>query len=207
MFLTDGQSNYDKILDDLLASLRQTGASANAAFLGGVVRGDKAYVPLFGREWCVEDNGFYKDGKRLDTIGSILMARYLLQGGAAQIAPQMNGSWLPYRDLRDGAQFASYIKAHLEEPMARTFSGRPDVLRGRLEALGARPYGAEIRADLVLVVEPLPKVPVLCLFWDADDEFPASFQFLFDGAAQTYLDLECLAVELQYIFLKINEVA
>ena len=64
---------------------------------------------------------------------------------------------------------------------------------GRLEALGARPYGAEIRADLVLVVEPLPKVPILCLFWDADDEFPASFQFLFDAAAQTYLDLECLA--------------
>ncbi len=207
MFLTDRRSNYDKVLDDLLASLRQTGACANAALLGGIVRGDKACVPLFGREWCVEDDGFYRDGRRLDTIGSILMTRYLLQGGAGRIAAQTNGSWLPYRDLRDGAQFASYIKAHLEEPIARTFSGRPDVLRQCLEALGARPCGAEIQADLVLVVEPLPKVPILCLFRDADDEFPASFQFLFEASAQAYLDLESLAVELQYIFLNISEEA
>lgn len=204
MFLTDGRSNYDKVLDDLLASLRATGGSANAAFLGGVIRGDKAYVPLFGLEWSVEDDGFYRDGKRLDTIGSIIMARYLLQGGAGQTVGQSNGSWLPYRDLKDGSQFASYIKAHLEEPIARTFSGKGDALRGRLEALGARPYEADFRADLVLVLEPLPKVPILCLFWDRDDEFPASFQFLFDGSAQTYLDLECLAAELQYIFLKIT---
>jgi len=207
MFLTDGQSNYDKVLDDLLVSLKETGASANAAFLGGAVRGDKAYVPLFGREWSVEDDGFYRDGSRLDTIGSILMARYLLQGGIGQTAGQLSSPWLPYRDLKDGAQFASYIKTHLEEPIARAFSGRRDVLAGRLEALGARPYGADFHADLVLVVEPLPRVPILLLFWDMDDEFPASFQFLFDASAQTYLDLECLAAELQYIFLKITEEA
>ena len=205
MFLTDGRSNYDKVLDDLLVSLKETGASANAAFLGGAVRGDKAYVPLFGMEWRVEDDGFYRDGRRLDTIGSILAARYLLQGGNGRAAGQLTGSWLPYRDLKDGAQFASYIKAHLEEPIAREFSGRRDVLAGRLEAIAAKPYSAGLRADLVLVVEPLPRVPILCLFWDRDDEFPASFQFLFDASAQTYLDLECLAAELQYIFLKIAE--
>ena len=205
MFLTDGRSNYDKVLDGLLVSLKESGASANASFLGGTVRGGKTYVPLFGMEWRVEDDGFYRDGRRLDTIGSILAARYLLQGGNGQAAAQLTGSWLPYRDLKDGAQFASYIKAHLEEPMARDFSGRRDVLAGRLEALGARPYSADFRADLVFVVEPLPRVPILCLFWDRDDEFPASFQFLFDASAQTYLDLECLAAELQYIFLKITE--
>ena len=200
MFLTDGQSNYDKVLDDLLAALRQTGASAKAPFLGGAVRGDRAYVPLFGLEWSVQDDGFYRDGERLDTIGSILMARYLLQGGAGEI----KGQWLPYRDLKDGGQFASYIKAHIEEPIARIFSGKADLLRGRLQALGAQPCEADVRADLVLVVEPLPRIPILSLFWDRDDEFPASFQFLFDASAERYLDLECLAVELQYIFLKIT---
>ncbi len=203
MFLTDGQSNYDRIRDDLFARVRDTGASANASFLGGTIRGDKAYVPLFGREWCVEDDAAYRDGRQLDTIGSILVARYLLQGGTAAIP----GTWVPYRDLKDGAQFASYIKTHLEERIARTFSGKAGVLRTRLDALGARPYGGEFSADLVLLVDPLPRVPVLCLFWDRDDEFPASFQFLFDLSATAYLDLECLAAALQYIYLKIIEEA
>jgi hypothetical protein len=62
-----------------------------------------------------------------------------------------------------------------------------------------------MQGDLVLLVSPLPKVPVLCLFWDRDEEFPASFQFLFDGSASAYLDLESLAAMLQYIYLGVVE--
>src|SRR5208337_4163754 len=139
MFLTDGQSNYDRVRDDLFARVRDTGASANASFLGGTIRGDKVYVPLFGQEWRGENDAVYRDGLKLDTIGSILIARYLLQGGTAEIP----GTWVPYRDLKDGAQFSSYIKTHLEERIARTFSGKTDALRTRLEASGARPYEGE----------------------------------------------------------------
>ena len=200
MFLTDGLSNYDKVLHDLLIQIREEKASANASFLGGSIRGGKACIPVFGQEWCVEDDAVCRDGRKLDTIGSILVARYLLQGGRGEI----RGTWVPYRDLKDGAQFSSFIKANLEEPIARTFSGNVGVLRDRLGTLGAKPHKGEFSADLVLVVEPLPKVPVLSLFWDRDDEFPASFQFLFDASAAVYLDLESLAAELQYVFLKIN---
>ena len=49
-------------------------------------------------------------------------------------------------------------------------------------------------ADLQLVFHPLPKVPVLLLFWEADPEedFPAQVHFLFDGNISDFLDLESL---------------
>ena len=127
----------------------------------------------------------------------------MLQAGTAKI----EGVWLPYRDLKDGAQFASFIKTHLEDKIALAFSGRGDILRERLAALGARRYDGETSADLAFVVSPLPKVPVLCLFRDRDEEFPASFQFLFDASAPSYLDLESLAAALQYIYSNITEEA
>jgi hypothetical protein len=40
----------------------------------------------------------------------------------------------------------------------------------------------------------LPRVPVLLLFNDADDEFPAHCSLLFEGRAEKYLDAECLAI-------------
>jgi hypothetical protein len=76
-------------------------------------------------------------------------------------------------------------------------------LTERLSALGAVGCAEEVQGDIVLVLHPLPKVPVLSLFWDRDEEFPASFQFLFDGSASSYLDLEALAAMLQYIYLKL----
>jgi hypothetical protein len=40
----------------------------------------------------------------------------------------------------------------------------------------------------------LPRVPLLLLFNDADDEFPAACSVLFERRAAGYLDMECLAM-------------
>ena len=201
MFVTEGDSNYDRVCEELLAVVARTGAAANAPDLAGRVEDGAAVLPLFGEEHVVGPEGVSRAGRRLDTIGSILLLRYLLQAGTAEL----QHTWLPYRDLKDGAQFSSYIKAHIEDKMAETFAGKRALLEDRLRALGAVPFEGDLRGDLVLVVSPLPKVPVLCLFWDRDEEFPASFQFLFDGSAPDYLDLESLAVVLQYIYLRVTE--
>jgi hypothetical protein len=203
MLVTDGQSNYDRVCADLFAAVRAGDALSNLSSLGGRVLADGVSIAIFNEEWCVRGDGVYHNGRRLDTTGSILVARYMLQGGTAEI----RDIWLPYRDLKDGAQFASFIRTHLEDKIARVFSKRADVLKVRMAALGARPYDGETSADLALVVSPLPKVPVLCLFRDRDEEFPASFQFLFDASAPAYLDLESLAAALQYICSRITEEA
>jgi hypothetical protein len=203
MFATDEQSNYDRVCEGLLALVYGTGAVAHASALGGALEGEVATIPLFGIDCYVRPDGVYQGNRKLDTIGSILTARYLLQAGTKEI----RNVWLPYRDLKDGGQFASYIKVHVEDRIAESFSGKISLLKSRLDALGARPYAGEMESDLTLVVNPLPKVPVLCLFWDRDDEFPASFRFLFDASASSYLDLESLAATLHYVYLKITEEA
>ena len=60
--------------------------------------------------------------------------------------------------------------------------------------MGAKPIQTAGDADLQLVFHPLPKVPVLLLFWEADleEDFPAQVHFLFDGNVSEYLDLESL---------------
>jgi hypothetical protein len=201
MFVTDGESNYDRVFRDLLAIVHESGAAKNASFLGGSMEGERAVIPLFGRPAIVEKDAVTQDGVRIDTIGSILVLRYLLCAGKASPA----GEWVPYRAFRDGSRFASYIKAHIEDKIAAFFSGKQHLFGSRLESLGASIYAGEIQADLIRELLPLPRVPVLCLFRDRDDEFEATFQFLFDASAPSYLDLEALAVVLQYTYLKVVE--
>jgi len=80
------------------------------------------------------------------------------------------------------------------------------LLEDRLKALGGINYFYETRPDLSIVVYAFPTVPVLSIFWDEDDEFPSSFQFLFDRSAQYILDLESLAVLLHYFYQKITNI-
>ena len=199
MFVTDGRSNYDDVCEELLDQAWKTGAFAHAPSLLGSIEGEAACIPLFGEKCCVRRDGVYKGAGKLDTIGSILVVRYLLQAGASPLLH----TWQPYRDLKDGAQFSGFIKTNIEDKIAGAFQGKRDALAERLSALGAVRCAEEVQGDIALVVHPLPKVPVLSLFWDRDEEFPASFQFLFDGSASSYLDLEALAAMLQYIYLKL----
>ena len=111
MFVTDGKSNYDGVCADLFAMARNSGAFGSLSSLGGRASKDGFFIAVFDEEWCVSEDSVYKDGRRLDTTGSILVVRYALQAGTEET----KGVWLPYRDLKDGTQFASFIKAHLED--------------------------------------------------------------------------------------------
>jgi hypothetical protein len=45
--------------------------------------------------------------------------------------------------------------------------------------------------DFSVCFDPLPKVPLLLVFNDADGEFPADCSVLFEKRARSYLDMEC----------------
>ena len=199
MFLADGKSNYDGVLAELLKEAHQKNAKANVAALGGSLADGLAQVPLFGRSVFVKEDGIYVNDARLDTVGSILVTRYLLTAGDEPL----RNAWVPYRDFRDGARFASYIKANIEDRLAKTFTGKKELLQERIQAIGGVMYRSESRPDVAAALYPFPKVPLLLIFWDKDDEFDASLQFLFDRSAESYLDLEALAVVLEYTCQKL----
>ncbi len=200
MFFSEGRSNYDAVLAELLEEARARNAGAAAPVLGGSFNDGSATVPLFGEQCTLTDGGVYKGSARLDTIGSILVLRYLLTAGD----DSLRNAWVPYRDLRDGAQFASYIKANIEDRLANVFGGKQPLLRERLQTLDAKLYRSESNPDVAAALYPFPKVPLLILFWDKDEEFGASFQFLFDESAASFLDMEALAVLLEYASQKLQ---
>ena len=111
MFLTEGKSNYDAVLAELLEESKKRNAAANAPGLGGSLHDGSAQIPLFGEACTVKDDAVYKGDSRLDTMGSILVLRYLLTAGD----DPLRNAWVAYRDFKDGAQFASYIKANVED--------------------------------------------------------------------------------------------
>jgi hypothetical protein len=199
MLFSEGTSNYDAVLAELLAEAASRHAIGAAPALGGSLSDGSAQIPLFSDICTVREDGVYKGDARLDTIGSILVLRYLLTAGD----DLLRNRWVAYRDFPDGAQFASYIKANIEDRLAKVFGGNQALLRERLGTLGASLYRSEAKPDVAAALHPFPKVPLLVIFWDKDEEFDASFQFLFDESASTFLDMEALAVLLEYTCQKL----
>ena len=62
------------------------------------------------------------------------------------------------------------------------------------EIVGGYPANLSVRCDLAFQFKALPNIPIILLFNDADDEFPAKCSVLFGSGAEAYLDAESLAM-------------
>jgi hypothetical protein len=67
-------------------------------------------------------------------------------------------------------------------------------LRRASAALGGQPGDLPVACNLIIRFPALPKVPLLMLFHDRDEDFPAHCSLLFQERARAYLDMECLAM-------------
>ncbi len=95
--------------------------------------------------------------------------------------------WVPFRDVRGASPFASAFDKHVLQPFALTFAGKVEFLRKAAENLGAEMVK---HGDVGFILKSFECIPMQFLFWDADDEFPAQANILFDYGVTDFIHVE-----------------
>jgi hypothetical protein len=122
---------------------------------------------------------------------SVVLCKYIIL--CPDVKPTVD-DWVSYRDFKDSGPLTSYFENNVGQSIANYFTDRLSELEKSCKALGGFPPDIELSYELSMQFNALPRVPVLLLFNDADDEFPAHCSLLFEGRAEKYLDAECLAI-------------
>ncbi|MFO7963851.1 MAG: DUF3786 domain-containing protein [Desulfobacterales bacterium] len=181
------KENYTYYLEKIKAvSLEKT-----AQRLGAVVESDGIVIPLFGRPYRLNSEGVSDSrGNVPDYFTCVVLFKYVL------MCPDWEpvaGDWVSFKDFRDAAPLVSYFSQRVEGDLTRHFAGRADRLASASTRIGGVFSDLRLSYTVAAVFEALPKIAVLVLFNDKDDEFPAACSVLFRNQAQAYLDMECVA--------------
>ncbi len=200
------KTTFDKIYKNYLTEIAGLNFQCIKDQLGIEVVNDEAVIDFFGSAYRVSPNGI-KDpsGKRPAHAISVVLCKYML------LCPKKDPTqkdWVSYKDFRDAAPFVGGFVNNSEVPIAAKFSGRLGMLEKAGKRLGGCSPDIDLPYDLSLKFQALPKVPILMLFNDEDDEFPARTSLLFEKRAEKYLDMECLAMiawSLYELLIKIAE--
>lgn len=99
----------------------------------------------------------------------------------------LTGSWVPFQALRDASPFEKAFHKGILEPLAATFSGHEELLRHAVEKLKGT-----ILSPTSYQLQAFSCIPVRINFWDADDEFPAQANLLFDSSATDFNHVESI---------------
>jgi hypothetical protein len=182
------EENYQYYLDQLAA----VDLPPRAEVLGAAVDGDGLAVPFFGRPHRVSAGGIFgPDGLRPPYSICIILFKYVLRCPEAVPA---RGPWASFRDFRDAGPLVVFFANEVEAVIANHFEGGVRRLASAARALGGRAPDERFSHDLSVQFDPLPRLSMLMLFNDRDEEFPARCSVLFERRTEAYLDMESVAV-------------
>lgn len=195
---------FEKTYKDYLTRIAELNLKQLEDKLGIQVSGNNAIIPFFGKPYTVSCAGISgPENKNPHLAVSVILCKYLLM--CPQSEPLEN-EWVSFKDFKDAAPLIHSFATTVTNPICKMFSGRSSALEMAAKKIGGYPPTEVFSYDVSIKFDALPKVPLLLLFNDKDDEFPAQCTVLFDRRTEQHLDMECVAMVGMLLFSYLSEV-
>jgi hypothetical protein len=161
--------------------------------LGLISDSGNLVLSFFNKKYSITNKGFADEaGKRPNYGEAFFLFKYIL---LCPDEPYFDEEWSTFQGFKKASHFTNvnFFKSDTEQVIQRVFSGKLEDLRKACAELGGAFYETETPYDLSMKFDAFPRISLLLLFNDADDEFPAKGTVLFEKHAEHYLDPESLA--------------
>ncbi|MEA3438094.1 MAG: DUF3786 domain-containing protein [Thermodesulfobacteriota bacterium] len=201
--MTNKESVYEKTYENYLAQVGETDFNSVKQKLGVEVEKNKIIIPLFGKSYEISAAGISDTGGKQPMFDiCVILCKYILL--CPQISPKEK-DWVSFRDLKDSGPLTSYFVNDVERAIATQFNGKLGDMKNAGRIVKGYSPDIEVSYDLSMQFDALPRVPIVMLFNDADDEFFATCSVLFERRAESYLDPECLAMVGRCLFADLKK--
>ena len=109
---------------------------------------------------------------------------------AADGTPE-TGQWISFADLPDGRFYNQAFQGYTGHELVKAIGSDQPAFERAAASLDGRPYP---QGDAAFIFRALPYMALLVIFWQGDEDFPASYQILFDASASHYLPTDACAI-------------
>lgn len=131
------------------------------------------------------------NGSEVGRWEQVFIFNHMAQGGSTQ----PTGRWKSLQEFPNTISKIKSMQTQVEAPLRDRFSDHPaELIAAALSIGGTDVTPQTASADMALRFQPLPRVPVMLLFWSADREggFGAEIKLAFDETITDHLDIESI---------------
>ena len=148
-------------------------------------------LTLWGREVILTWPDFVgqdaQSGELLPTFSMAVLAYYFL---LADDSP-LTGKWIAFTELPDGKFYTQAFQGYTGQELIKTFGNDIEAFSRAAEKVGGQP---ESLGDAAFAFRVLPKVSLLAVAWQGDEDFPPSYRVLFDAGNGRHLSTDACAI-------------
>jgi hypothetical protein len=149
---------------------------------------DRLTLKILGKDFSVDTQGnLYSDiHVHVWVAGPVLT--YILHSNGVSEAQK----WVSMRELPHGKDWARFFEHQCEKPLKRVADTYPALFEDMVRLFNGRKISNHYQADIMLVLHPLPKVPILVCYWKPEEGLASSLNLFFDAHVEQNLPIESI---------------
>ena len=187
----DPSSRLAPRMGELRTILEGTEPAVLAERTGSELAGNEFRLHLWGKAVILTLPGFIAlDAATRQELRPDQQMLLLYYFGTADATPQ-TGKWISFADLPGGRFYNQAFQGYSGKELARAFQDDRAAFERAAQALDGVRHAL---GDAAFAFQALPRVSLLAVFWQGDEEFPSTCQVLFDAAASHYLPTDAYAI-------------
>ncbi len=179
------KEEQDVYLASLQEDIHQQELSDIANRLNLPLKQETVGVKCLGKYFWIDAQGGMISECHSNNWVHIPILHYLLQSKGVQ--PE--GEWIAFPALQDAGGKERFFAHRCEESMKELVDENTELFFEILDLFEAEKI-QESEADKARILYPLPKVPFLINYWEADEAFPSKLNILFDSTASKNINVE-----------------
>jgi hypothetical protein len=196
------EQNRDEYLKQLKSEVTSHDLAEAAERVGATFSGNRLTLKVLGKDFSVDTGGNLYADIHINPWVVVPFLSYILYGKGLPVA----GSWLSFRELKDGQERHPLFQKRCEEPMKRVADIYTNLFDDLVHIFSAKQVEEQFESDISVVLQPLPKVPIMICYWLPEDGLESSLNVFFDETANENLDIGSvftLGVGLAQMFAKL----
>ncbi len=186
------QVNLESIQAEQLLELRKkmqgTDILSRAGQLGASVGDGTLIVTCLGKDFEVDGHGNVRSHCHTHAWFSLPLLDYVLHSRGET----PTGRWVPFRELPTGRRWDPLYERRCEQPLKRIADAHGDLFADLVTMFSGSTAAASFDADIAVLLNPLPRVPLLICYWRPEDGMGSRLHLFFDETAERNLPVSSL---------------
>jgi len=184
-----------KGLERRLRELRKELAMQNTAVLvqncGAKVGDEQLEMSVWGSLVSITIPGFIICHAETNSKPDLLMEALILYYLHTSDGTPTAGEWIAFTDLPDGRFYTKAFQGYTGRELEQAFGNDVNRFKAKAVACGGQP---ESFGDAAFRFQVLPRIPILAVCWQGDEDFPPSYKILFDANTRHHLPTDACAI-------------
>lgn len=198
------QDNYEEALKLGLAVFARKDPGRLAANAGAMLSNRSVALPHLDREIVLDIDSrqfsVQPSGEQAPIWLAILAIHYINNAQGAQ----PTGKLKHFREFKDGTFYEPAFNRRTKEILITVFGQDPTPMKAAAEKLRGKLVDS---GDVAVELPYFPYLPITCIVWRGDEEFPPEATVLFDETAHIFFSAEDMAVAGQMAVLELLKAA